>query len=88
MHFKTIIVDLKYAYLGTANISGAGVGLKSTRRRNFELGFITQDSEIIADIASTFMDIFNGKFCSRQNCHFFENYHLQDSCHGILSNSI
>ncbi len=86
MHFKTIIVDLKYAYIGTANISGAGIGLKSQQRRNFELGFVTRDVELIADVGSTFMEIFNGKYCER--CHFFKNYRLQDSCRGILWNCI
>lgn len=86
MHFKTIIVDLEYAYVGTANISGAGVGLKSQERRNFELGFVTHDSELIADVASTFMEIFNGKFCPK--CYFFKNYRHQDPCKGILWNCI
>ena len=84
MHLKAVIVDLKYAYFGSANLSGAGVGLKSLQKRNFELGFITHDSDLIADIASTFMEIFNGKFCSKDRCHFFENSHLQDPCKGIL----
>ena len=86
MHFKTIIVDLKYAYIGTANISGAGIGLKSQQRRNFELGFVTRDIELIADVGTTFMEIFNGKYCDK--CHFFKNSHIQDPCSGILWNSI
>ena len=87
MHFKTIIVDLKYAYMGTANLSGAGVGLKSEKRRNFELGFVTEDPDLIADITATFLEIFNGKFCSKEKCHFFENYYVQDPCRGIFTQS-
>ena len=83
MHFKTIIVDLDYAYIGTANLSGAGVGMKSERRRNFELGFVTRDTNIIADIAATFMDIFNGKYCSGEKCHFYNNFRLKDPCYGM-----
>jgi len=88
MHFKTIIVDLKYAYIGTANLSGAGVGLKSLRKRNFELGFVTYDTGIIADIASTFMEVFNGKYCTSEGCHFFKNAHLEESCKGITWNQV
>jgi phosphatidylserine/phosphatidylglycerophosphate/cardiolipin synthase-like enzyme len=84
MHFKTIVVDLNYAYIGTANLSGAGVGLKSVRRRNFELGFITEDEELIANIASTFLDIFNGKYCTKEKCHFYQNNRLQNPCYGLL----
>ncbi|HUY00664.1 MAG TPA: phospholipase D-like domain-containing protein [Candidatus Deferrimicrobium sp.] len=88
MHFKTIIVDLRYAYIGTANLSGAGVGLKSDRRRNFELGFVTQNSDLIADIAGTFMEIFSGKYCSHQKCYFFDNYRIASPCQGIFSKCI
>ncbi|MHA1266659.1 MAG: phospholipase D-like domain-containing protein [Candidatus Helarchaeota archaeon] len=83
MHFKVIIVDLNYAYIGTANLSGAGVGLKSVRRRNFELGFVTEDEELIADVALTFLDIFNGRYCSKEKCYFYKNTYIDDPCFGI-----
>jgi phosphatidylserine/phosphatidylglycerophosphate/cardiolipin synthase-like enzyme len=88
MHFKTIVVDLEYAYLGSGNLSGAGVGMKSIRKRNFELGLISENPDLIADITFTFMEIFNGKYCNKENCHFFKNTHIQGSCNGILVNSI
>jgi phosphatidylserine/phosphatidylglycerophosphate/cardiolipin synthase-like enzyme len=88
IHLKSIIVDLEFAYIGTANLSGAGVGIKSIRKRNFELGIITDDPDIIADIAYTYMEIFNGKFCSKEKCHFFKNYKAREPCEGILSKSI
>ncbi len=87
MHIKTIVVDLEYAYVGSANLSGAGIGLKSVRKRNFELGFVTRESNIIADVAWMFMEIFNGKFCSKENCHFYQNFHLQEPCYGIFPNT-
>ncbi len=88
MHFKTIISDLQYAYIGTANLSGAGVGMKSIRKRNFELGFVTYNTNVIADIATTFMEIFNGEYCSEKCCHFFENSYQKEPCFGILRNKI
>jgi len=88
MHFKAIVIDLEYIYLGSANFSGAGVGLKSVRKRNFELGIISKDPELIADITFIFMEIFNGNYCNKEKCHFFHNYRLQESCNGIQTNSI
>ena len=46
VHFKTVVVDGKIAYSGSANLTGAGMGAKSHKRRNFEAGFITTDPEI------------------------------------------
>ncbi len=38
VHFKCIIVDGVKAYFGSANLTGAGMGAKSERKRNFENG--------------------------------------------------
>ena len=47
VHFKHIVVDGKFAYSGSANLTGAGLGIKGANTRNFEAGFITSDPEII-----------------------------------------
>ncbi len=39
MHAKVFIVDGEYALAGSPNLTGAGVGAKSKRKRNFEIGF-------------------------------------------------
>ena len=36
VHFKMMIFDLETAYIGSANLTGAGIGMKSSLRRNFE----------------------------------------------------
>ena len=38
VHFKLIIIDGSIAYVGSANLTGAGMGMKSPRKRNFEAG--------------------------------------------------
>jgi phosphatidylserine/phosphatidylglycerophosphate/cardiolipin synthase-like enzyme len=63
VHFKSVIIDGKKAFTGSANLTGAGMGAKSDRRRNFENGFITDDKDLIAKIASQFDDVWMGKFC-------------------------
>ncbi|MFO7810006.1 MAG: phospholipase D-like domain-containing protein, partial [Candidatus Delongbacteria bacterium] len=41
VHFKITVVDGIFAYAGSANLTGAGMGAKSDNRRNFENGIIT-----------------------------------------------
>jgi phosphatidylserine/phosphatidylglycerophosphate/cardiolipin synthase-like enzyme len=63
IHFKSVVVDGKFAYSGSANLTGAGMGAKSESRRNFESGFITSDKNLIQQIAGQFDDLWMGKFC-------------------------
>ncbi len=66
VHFKHIIIDGKFAYTGSANLTGAGLGIKGINTRNFESGFVTTNPEIIASIMNQFDDVWMGKYC--KNC--------------------
>jgi phosphatidylserine/phosphatidylglycerophosphate/cardiolipin synthase-like enzyme len=63
VHFKCVIVDGRFAYSGSANLTGAGMGAKSPKRRNFESGIITTDPEMIAPMMEQFDQVWMGKFC-------------------------
>ena len=63
VHFKSVIVDGRTAYSGSANLTGAGMGAKSSRRRNFESGFITTDPGFIASIMDQFDQVWMGGQC-------------------------
>ena len=63
VHFKHIIIDGKFAYTGSANLTGAGLGIKSENTRNFESGFVTTDAEIIKAIMNQFDEVWMGKYC-------------------------
>ncbi len=63
VHFKSIIVDGKFAYSGSANLTGAGAGTKSDNRRNFEAGFITEDKTLIKAIMDQFDSVWMGSRC-------------------------
>ncbi|MBN2210240.1 MAG: phospholipase D family protein [Sedimentisphaerales bacterium] len=63
VHFKSVIVDGEFAYSGSANLTGAGMGAKSENRRNFEAGFITTDRELIEPIMSQFDNVWIGLHC-------------------------
>jgi phosphatidylserine/phosphatidylglycerophosphate/cardiolipin synthase-like enzyme len=57
MHMKCIIADGRIAYIGSANLTGAGLGAKSDHRRNFEAGIVTEDREVIGQLMN-FLDTF------------------------------
>jgi len=63
VHFKHIIIDAKIAYSGSANLTGAGLGIKSKDTRNFESGIITNDPAFIDAIMDQFDQVWIGKFC-------------------------
>ena len=64
VHLKMIVVDGKLLYLGSANLTGAGLGAKGDARRNFEMGIVT-DSESMLDAAQERFDrIWRGRECS------------------------
>jgi len=65
IHLKSVIVDGKFAYTGSANLTGAGMGAKSKNRRNFEIGFITTDKTFIKKIADQFDQIWMGTHCKQ-----------------------
>lgn len=63
VHFKSIVVDGQFAYTGSANLTGAGMGAKSANRRNFEAGLITTEKELIEKIMDQFDSVWIGKHC-------------------------
>lgn len=64
VHFKTVIVDGCWIYLGSANLTGAGLGAKKDDRRNFELGFVTEDFEVIDRTTALFQSVWSGAECA------------------------
>ncbi len=63
VHLKCVVVDAEFAYTGSANLTGAGVGAKSIRRRNFEAGIITTEPALIGEIMEQFDGIWRGSHC-------------------------
>lgn len=64
VHLKMIAVDGRLLYLGSANLTGAGLGAKGDGRRNFEMGIVT-DSEAMLDAAQERFDrIWRGAECA------------------------
>lgn len=63
VHFKSVIVDGKRAYTGSANLTGAGMGAKKENRRNFESGIITDDPVMVNSIMNQFDQVWAGGHC-------------------------
>jgi phosphatidylserine/phosphatidylglycerophosphate/cardiolipin synthase-like enzyme len=72
VHFKAVVVDGAFLYLGSANWTGAGLGAKGTGRRNFELGFATADDGLLDRVQALYDRVWRGAECGacklRQLC--------------------
>jgi phosphatidylserine/phosphatidylglycerophosphate/cardiolipin synthase-like enzyme len=64
VHAKAIIVDGVRMYLGSANMTGAGIGAKSPRRRNFEAGVWTDALHLIDPVIDMLDGIWEGRQCA------------------------
>ena len=67
-HWKMIIVDGRFAYLGSANFTGAGLGAKKASRRNLELGITTDDPGFVNRLSTLFDQFWIGEHC--RDCAF------------------
>ena len=65
VHFKMMIFDLETAYIGSANLTGAGIGMKSPLRRNFEAGILTNDPELVNAAIEQFDNLWMGMHCKK-----------------------
>ncbi len=63
VHFKCVVVDGRFAYSGSANLTGAGMGAKSRNRRNFESGIISTDPAMVQAIMEQFDAVWRGAYC-------------------------
>lgn len=72
MHMKVLIADGALAYVGSANLTGAGLGAKSPKRRNFEAGFLTDDAAAIEQLMEELDRLYLGQHCGdcgrREHC--------------------
>ncbi|MCB9701518.1 MAG: phospholipase D family protein [Myxococcales bacterium] len=64
VHLKTVIVDGALCYIGSANWTGAGLGAKGEGRRNFEVGFVTDDDDVLDTIQEIYDRIWRGAECA------------------------
>ena len=63
VHFKMIVFDCKEVYIGSANLTGAGIGMKGENTRNFEAGILTDEPEIVEQAIKQYDEVWMGLHC-------------------------
>lgn len=63
VHFKIMIFDFKMTYVGSANLTGAGIGMKGENTRNFEAGILSTNKDFVKNAAEQFDSVWMGSFC-------------------------
>ena len=80
VHLKTVIIDGKLIYLGSAHWTGAGLGAKGEHRRNFELGIVSDDEQLLDEVQALYQEIWRGSSC--RSCR------LRDQCEAPLCDAV
>lgn len=65
VHFKILVLDQNVCYVGSANLTGAGIGMKSSNRRNFEAGILSSDPAILNAAIEEFDKVWRGSECRK-----------------------
>lgn len=63
LHAKIVMIDSRYVYIGSANLTGAGLGAKADGKRNFELGLWSESAELIEAASGHFNALWEGRNC-------------------------
>ena len=65
VHFKMLVFDCAKVYVGSANLTGAGIGMKNDDKRNFEAGILTDEPGIVEQAMNQFDNVWIGKHCKK-----------------------
>jgi phosphatidylserine/phosphatidylglycerophosphate/cardiolipin synthase-like enzyme len=64
IHTKAVVVDGRLAFIGSANLTGAGLGAKHPDKRNFEAGFLTNIPAHIDPLVDFLDTLYLGQRCT------------------------
>ena len=66
-HFREVLARVpnvrKTLWIGSANLTGAGIGLKGAGSRNFEAGILTDEPELVEAAINQFDSVWRGAKC-------------------------
>ncbi len=60
-----VIFDCATAYIGSANLTGAGMGMKGDNNRNFEAGILTDEPALVDAAADHLDSVWQGHRCTK-----------------------
>ncbi|NKB77122.1 MAG: phosphatidylserine synthase [Gammaproteobacteria bacterium] len=63
VHTKAVVIDGKSAFIGSPNLTGAGMGSKHEDKRNFEAGFLFDDAAEIKKLSDWIDHLYLGNHC-------------------------
>jgi phosphatidylserine/phosphatidylglycerophosphate/cardiolipin synthase-like enzyme len=64
LHAKAVIIDSRGMYLGSANLTGAGLGAKGDGKRNFEMGVWTEEPRMLEAVSEQFNMLWEARRCT------------------------
>jgi phosphatidylserine/phosphatidylglycerophosphate/cardiolipin synthase-like enzyme len=66
-HAKVIIIDDEIAYVGSANVTPAGLGQGLISPGNFEAGILTNNLDLVSSVRDFFAMVWDANSCT--GCH-------------------
>ena len=63
VHFKIMVFDYREVYVGSANLTGAGIGAKGKDKRNFEAGILTDEFDLVDAACNQYDAVWTGRHC-------------------------